>query len=85
MANGIYEVTSVLEGKLAAARGVRIKKRAFTPNGTRAAREAFITSASNFVVPVIAIDGPAVGDGKPGALPKNLRRFYIETRRATAI
>lgn len=74
---------SVLD--LAAAHGIRIKERAFTPDEARAAREAFITSATNFVVPVIAIDGVAVGDGKPGELTRDLRRFYIDTRRATAI
>ncbi|MBZ4691214.1 MAG: D-alanine aminotransferase [Cereibacter sp.] len=74
---------SVLE--LAAAHGVGVEERAFTPDEARAAREAFITSATNFVVPVVAIDGAAVGDGKPGALTRDLRRFYIETRRASAI
>ncbi|ABN78200.1 D-amino-acid transaminase [Cereibacter sphaeroides] len=74
---------SVLE--LAAAHGVRVEERAFTPDEACAAREAFITSATNFVVPVVAIDGATVGDGKPGALTRDLRRFYIETRRASAI
>ncbi|ODM43873.1 D-amino-acid transaminase [Cereibacter johrii] len=74
---------SVLE--LAAAHDVRVEERAFTPDEARAAREAFITSATNFVVPVVAIDGATVGDGKPGALTRDLRRFYIETRRASAI
>ena len=55
---------SVLD--LAAAHGIRIKERAFTPDAARAAREAFITSATNFVMPVIAIGGAAVSDGKPG-------------------
>ncbi|MEH6775554.1 MAG: D-amino-acid transaminase [Cereibacter changlensis] len=74
---------SVLE--LAAAHGVRVEERAFTPDEARAAREAFITSATNFVVPVVAIDGATVGDGKPAALTRDLRRCYIETRRASAI
>jgi D-alanine transaminase len=70
---------SVLE--LAAEHGVRIEERAFTPAEALAAREAFITSATNFVVPVVR----TVGDGKPGALTRDLRRHYIETRRAAAI
>lgn len=74
---------SVLE--LAAEHGVRVEERAFTPAEALAAREAFITSATNFVVPVVRIDGKAVGDGKPGALTRDLRRYYIETRRAAAI
>lgn len=74
---------SVLE--LAAGHGVSIEERAFTPDEARTAREAFITSATNFVVPVTRIDGQPVGDGKPGALTRHIREIYIETRRAAAI
>lgn len=74
---------SVLE--LAVAHGIRIEERAFTPAEASAAREAFITSATNFVVPVIQIDGATIGDGKPGALTRDLRKLYIETRRKAAI
>lgn len=74
---------SVLE--LAAEHGIRVEERAFTPQEAVAAREAFITSATNFVVPVVRIDDAVVGDGKPGELTRDLRRTYIETRRAAAI
>ncbi len=74
---------SVLD--LAAGHGVRVEQRAFTPDEAKAAREAFITSATNFVVPVTRIDDAVIGDGTPGALTRDLRRFYIETRRAAAI
>lgn len=70
---------------LAAAHGIRIEERAFTPDEALSAHEAFITSATNFVVPVISIDGATIGDGKPGALTRDLRRFYIESRRKAAI
>lgn len=70
---------------LAGDHGVTVQQRAFSPDEARAAREAFITSATNFVVPVVAIDGAPVGDGRPGALTRDLRRAYIESRRATAI
>lgn len=74
---------AVLE--LAASHGVRIEERAFTPEEALVAREAFITSASNFVVPVVRIDDTAIGDGRPGALTRDLRRYYIESSRASAI
>ncbi|BCH22305.1 D-alanine aminotransferase [Mesorhizobium sp. L-8-10] len=74
---------SVLE--LAAEHGIRVEERPFTPAEAVAAREAFITSATNFVVPVVRIDGAVIGGGKPGALTRDLRRYYIETRRAAAI
>ncbi|WP_378942363.1 D-amino-acid transaminase [Mesorhizobium sp. ANAO-SY3R2] len=74
---------SVLE--LAAQHGVRVEERAFTPEEAKAAREAFITSATNFVVPVTRIDEAAVGTGAPGPLTRDLRRLYVDTRRAAAI
>jgi D-alanine transaminase len=64
---------------------IRVEERAFTPEEALSAREAFITSATNFVVPVVRIDGVDIGDGKPGAMTRDLRRHYIESRRATAI
>ncbi|MBU2959338.1 D-amino-acid transaminase [Citreicella sp. C3M06] len=70
---------------LAARHGVEIEERAFTPDEARKAREAFITSATNFVVPVVRIDGEVIGDGAPGALTRELRAQYIASRRATAL
>ncbi|MDH6234589.1 D-alanine transaminase [Mesorhizobium soli] len=74
---------SVLE--LAARHGIRVEERAFTPEEAKVAREAFITSATNFVVPVTRIDETSVGTGAPGPLTRDLRRLYVETRRAAAI
>lgn len=54
----------------------------FTIEQARSAREAFITSASAFVMPVVEIDGSTLGDGKPGPVTRELRRIYIETARA---
>ena len=41
-----------------------------------AAREAFITSASNTVMPVVRIDGTPIGDGRPGPLTRRLRSKF---------
>ncbi|GGG82569.1 D-alanine aminotransferase [Salipiger pallidus] len=71
--------------ELAAEHGVTIEERAFTPDEARAAREAFITSATNFVVPVVKIDGETIGNGIPGDLTRAMRAAYIETRRTTAL
>jgi len=70
---------------LAAELGVTVEERAFTVAEALAAREAFITSATNFVLPVVAIDDTPVGDGKPGPVAQKLRQAYIDTRRAAAI
>ncbi|WP_176085095.1 D-amino-acid transaminase [Martelella sp. HB161492] len=71
--------------EIAARNGIKVEERAFTVEEAKAAKEAFYTSASNFVTPVTAIDGQTVGDGKPGALSLKLRELYIENRRAGAI
>lgn len=60
-----------------AAAGLKLDERAFTLEEARAAREAFFTSASNIVVPVVKLDGALVGDGKPGPVARRLREeFY---------
>src|SRR5580704_18996996 len=57
--------------------GFSIEERAFTLQEAYAAREAFITSATQLVLPVVKIDGRAIGDGKPGPVAAALRReFY---------
>ena len=54
---------------------------AFTLDEAKAAREAFVTSASSFVMPVVEIDGVTLGDGVPGPVAQRLREIYIETAR----
>ncbi|MHC1550526.1 D-amino-acid transaminase [Phyllobacterium sp. K27] len=54
-------------------------ERTFTVEEVLQAREAFFTSASTIVMPVISIDGQPIGDGKPGPLAMQLRELYIET------
>jgi D-alanine transaminase len=69
--------------KLAEERQLRIEERAFTIEEALKAKEAFITSASSFVQPVVKIDGKTVADGKPGPMAQRLREIYIEFARAT--
>jgi D-alanine transaminase len=56
--------------------GVDYEERPFTPDEAKTAREAFITSASGLVTPVVRIDGDVIGDGKPGNIALGLRRTY---------
>ena len=60
-------------------------ERVFTVPEAYDAEEAFITAASNLVMPVVAIDGRAIGDGAPGERTKKLRALYLDFARATAI
>lgn len=63
---------------------VEVLQEPFTLDEARAAKEAFITAASVFLTPVIAIDGAPVGDGEPGPLTLRLRDLYIVRARETA-
>jgi len=65
--------------KFAEHAGYAIEERPFTIEEAKVAAEAFITSASAFVMPVVNIDGVQLGEGKPGAVSTELRRIYIET------
>jgi D-alanine transaminase len=56
--------------------GLQFEERPFTVEEAKAAREAFQTSASGIVMPVVKIDGQAIGDGKPGEVAKGLRHAY---------
>ena len=58
------------------AEGLTVEERAFTLEEAYGAREAFITSASQIVVPVVRVDDRIIGDGKPGRVALALRRAY---------
>jgi D-alanine transaminase len=56
--------------------GLRLEERPFSVEEAYAAREAFVTSASQIVMPVVRIDGRPVGNGAPGLLASALRRDF---------
>ncbi len=64
---------------------MEIVERPFTIEEAQAADEAFITSASTFVTPVVEIDGVTVGSGKPGPAGVRLREIYVNESRRSAI
>jgi D-alanine transaminase len=64
--------------RLAEARGVAVEERPFTVDEAMRAREAFMSAASAFVLPVVEIDGVAIGDGRPGPVAREFRRLYLE-------
>jgi D-alanine transaminase len=71
--------------KLAEERQLRVEERPFTIEEALKAKEAFITSASLFVQPVVSIDGKAIADGRPGPIAARLREIYIDFARATGV
>lgn len=64
---------------------MEIEERNFSIEEAREADEAFITSASTFVMPVVEIDGVMLGDGSPGNVAPRLREIYIDESRKIAI
>ncbi|MEM6729756.1 MAG: aminotransferase class IV, partial [Pseudomonadota bacterium] len=64
---------------------MKVEERAFTLDEVKAADEAFVTSASTFVMPVVEIDGTQIGAGSPGQVAKRLREIYLDESLKTAI
>ncbi|MEL6464738.1 MAG: D-amino-acid transaminase [Pseudomonadota bacterium] len=64
---------------------MEVEERNFTIEEAREADEAFVTSASTFVMPVVEIDGHALGDGVPGRVAPRLREIYLDESRKAAI
>ena len=64
---------------------MQVEERNFTLDEAYKADEAFITSASTFVMPVIEIDGNKIGQGVPGSNSSQLREIYLEESKKVAI
>ncbi len=70
---------------LAAEQNLSVEERPFSVAEAKEAAEAFLTSASNLVLPVVEIDGSGIGAGVPGEAAKRLRALYLDFARATAV
>ncbi|MAU51717.1 MAG: D-amino acid aminotransferase [Roseovarius sp.] len=81
----LHGITRAAVLRMAREAQMQVEERPFTLEEARAADEAFVTSASAFVMPVVEIDGVALGDGTPGPVATRLREIYIEESRKAAI
>ena len=81
----LHGITRASVLKYAREAQMEVVERAFTPEEAKSTDEAFITSASTFVLPVVEIDGVALGDGGPGKVSKRLREIYIDESRKRAV
>ncbi|HLZ67034.1 MAG TPA: D-amino-acid transaminase [Aliidongia sp.] len=72
--NGITRLVVI---ELAKAAGLRFVERPFTVEEALAAREAFVTSTTSFVMPITRLDDATIGDGKPGPFVGQLRARYL--------
>ena len=64
--------------RMAKEHGVEIVERLFTPEEAYEADEAFLTSASQFVMPITEIDGKRIGGGQPGPMVRKMRELFLE-------
>lgn len=81
----LHGITRASLLKYAAEAQMEIEERPFTIAEAQAADEAFFTSASAFVMPVVEVDGVALNGGKVGPVATRLREIYLEEGRKAAI
>ncbi|NVO26432.1 D-amino-acid transaminase [Donghicola sp. C2-DW-16] len=81
----LHGITRAAVLRFAAEAQIKIEERPFTIEEAKAADEAFVTSATTFVLPVTKIDGEAVGTGQVGPIAARLREIYLEESRKTAV
>lgn len=81
----LHGITRAAVLRFAAEAQMQVEERSFTIEEAMAADEAFVTSASAFVMPVVEIDGAALGGGKPGPVATRLREIYLEESRKAAV
>jgi D-alanine transaminase len=78
----LHGVTRATLLRLARERQIPVEERGFTVAEALAAKEAFLSSAANIAVPIISIDGRAIGDGRPGPVARSLRDAYFSATSA---
>ena len=81
----LHGITRAAVLRFAAEAQMIVEERPFTIEEARAADEAFFTSASAFVMPVVAIDDTPLGDGTPGPVATRLREIYLDESRKAAV
>ena len=81
----LHGITRAAVLRMARESQMRVEERPFTLEEAQDAAEAFVTSASSFVMPVVRIDGREVGAGAPGPVARRLREIYVEESRAAAL
>lgn len=81
----LHGITRTAVLRFAAEAQFEVEERPFTVEEAKQADEAFATAATIFVMPVVEIDGAAIGTGKPGPITARLRELYIDEMRKAAV
>lgn len=77
----LHGITRRAVMRLAEEDGIGLEERFFTAEEAKSADEAFVTSATSFVMPVVRIDETLIGNGNPGSVTMRLRQLYLEEAR----
>lgn len=70
--------------ELIAERNLTVELRPFTVEEALEADEAFLSSATTLVLPIVSIDGSSIGSGKPGPVTQHVRDLYLQMVKTTA-
>ena len=70
--------------RLAEEAQIKVEERAFSVEEAQDAQEAFLTSATSLVMPIVKIDDKPVGSGKVGPIAKRMREIYLDMAKSTA-
>ncbi|NNJ74256.1 MAG: D-amino-acid transaminase [Anderseniella sp.] len=70
--------------QLCARHNVKLEERLFTVEEALDADEAFLSSATTLVMPIVDIDGTMIGGGQPGPMARKMREAYIAEIKAEA-
>ena len=81
----LHGITRAAVLKFAREAQMEVEERPFTIEEAQGAEEAFFTSASAFVMPVVEVDGVKVGEGKVGPVATRLREIYLDESRKAGI
>lgn len=81
----LHGITRAAVLRFAAEAQMEVEERPFTISEAQAADEAFTTSATAFVQPVVEIDGARLGNGTPGPVARRLREIYLDESMKSAI
>ena len=81
----LHGITRAAVLRFAVEAQMEVEERPFTIAEAQKADEAFITSASAFVMPIVEVDGAAIGTGKPGHIVARLREIYLDEMRKAAV
>ncbi|MEM8555434.1 MAG: D-amino-acid transaminase [Pseudomonadota bacterium] len=81
----LHGITRAAVLKMAREAQMTVEERAFTIDEAKDAAEAFVTSATTFVMPVVEVDGTTIGKGVPGPIAKRLREIYIDESQKLAV